>query len=518
LGRNAHFTRACDNELILRNLRVETIALVVTILSTGMVYLDQTALNVAIPQLQRALNADVSGVQWIHNGYMLPLAVLLLIGGALGDRYGRVRMLAIGTAIFVGSSLVCALAPDITWLIAGRALQGVGGALVTPAGLAILNATAPPERKPALLAIWGMFSPLITSLGPVLGGWLTEAVSWRAVFAINLPFGLFTLWLAMRRLPESTDGQTHGPLDVAGLVTLAVGLTGVIYALIEGPVHGWAQPVTLAALLLGLASLVAFVVIESRVADPLIPLRLFRIRAFTGVTLQTLLFYFGLGVIFFFLTLIFQQVLGLSGSAAGLAQLPVPLCLFLMSRVSTRLMQLLGGRTLMVAGTLLVALALFLFTLPTPTDPYLTSWMPIQILFGVGLGGIVIPITSAALAALPTQYSGVASAMNNAASRVAQMLAVAVFGGLLVNGFRVDLSSRLPGLGLDPAAVADVLTRSASLGATTPPVGLDAALTAATQQAIRLSFLEAYHGVLLLGMGIVLSSLIGIALSRPQTR
>lgn len=487
-------------------IRVEIAALIVTILSTGMVYLDQSALNVAMAPLQQSLNIDLGGVQWIHNVYILALSVLLLVGGALGDRYGRVRMLQIGTAIFLLSSLLCAIAPSLLVLVIGRGLQGVGGALLVPGGFAALNATAPPERRPHLLGIWGMFSPLITSMGPVLGGWLTDNVSWRAVFALNLPLGIAAMLLAWRTLPESRDERAHGPLDVSGVITLMLALGGWLFGLIEGPHLGWSSPVVLLSFVVGALMTLAFIRTEWRAVEPLVPLHLFRIRAFTGTTLQTLALYMGMSSLFFFISLYFQQALGLSASVAGFAQLPVPICLFVMSRITGRLMTRVSARALMTLGSALSCVGFYMLSRLTINDPYLTRYLPAQMTFGIGLGLIVVPLTTAAMAALPTRFSGIASGMSNAASRIAQMMAIAVFGGLMLTQFQGSLSRAVPALGLNAAQASELMARSANLGATRAPAGVDQITADAVHLTVRQSFAGAFHSILYVSIALILLS------------
>ncbi len=488
-------------------LRAETAVLIVTILTTGLVYLDQSALNVAMAPMQRALNIDLGGVQWIQNIYILVLSVLLLVGGALGDRYGRVRMLQIGTGIFLVSSVICALAPALPMLLLGRGLQGLGGALLVPSGFAALNATARPERRPYLLGIWGMFTPLITSLGPVVGGWLTEFVSWRAVFALNLPIGLAAMLIAWRSLPESRDERAHGALDIAGVVLLILALGGWLFGLIEGPHWGWSSPLVLLSFALGALMTVLFVWNEARVPEPLVPLSLFKIRAFTGTTLQTLTLYMGMSSLFFFISLYFQQALGLSASSAGLAQLPVPICLFVMSRVTGRLLSRYPARTLMTIGSVIACISLFLYSRLTITDAYLTRYMPTQILFGIGLGLIFVPLTTAAMASLPTRLSGIASGMNNAASRIAQMLGIAIYGGLMLTTFQASLTRALPALALTETQNAQLLANSANLGATQAPEGVSAALAENVHLAVRYAFVDAFHSIMTVSLGLILVSI-----------
>ncbi|MBL8045112.1 MAG: MFS transporter [Anaerolineales bacterium] len=486
----------------------ETAVLTVTILSTGMVYLDQSALNVAIPHIQTALNADVAGFQWIVNIYILTLSVLLMIGGALGDRYGRVRMLILGTLIFTFASVLCGVANSLEMLIAARGLQGVGGALLVPGGLAIINATVPAQRRGQALGIWGTFSPLIVMLGPLVGGWLTDAISWRAIFFINIPLGLLACWLAWRYVPESRDETATGRLDWPGVLTLMLGLGALLFGLIEGPQLGWANALVFISILTGLLSLAAFVFIEARSPAPLMPLHLFRNRAFSGINALTLLHYFGLSSIFFFLTLNFQQVQGYGAFEAGLHQLPIPFCLFLMSRLAGRLTDRIGPQRVMTFGILLASLGFLVMLIPGADANYWLTFFPGQLLFGIGNGLTFVPLTSIALGSLPARYSGVASGLNNAVSRVAQMLAVAIFGMVMLSTFRTSLTEQTQNIPMSADARTQLAEQASNLGATQAPASLESGAAQAVQAAVKLAFVQGWRNIMLISFVLVL---VGIA-------
>lgn len=486
----------------------ESAVLAVTILSTGMVYLDQSALNVAIPHIQTALNADVAGFQWIVNIYILTLSVLLMIGGALGDRYGRVRMLILGTLIFTAASVLCGVANSLEMLIAARALQGIGGALLVPGGLAIINATVPAERRGQALGVWGTFSPLIVMLGPLVGGWLTDAISWRAIFFINIPLGLLACWLAWRFVPESRDETATGPLDWPGVLTLMLGLGALLFGLIEGPQLGWTNTLVLGSIFAGLLSLAAFIFIELRSASPLMPLHLFRNRAFSGINALTLLHYFGLSSIFFFLTLNFQQVQGYGAFEAGLHQLPIPFCLFLMSRFAGRLTDRIGPQRVMTFGILLASLGFLVMLIPGAGANYWLTFFPGQLLFGIGNGLTFVPLTSIALGSLPARYSGIASGLNNAVSRVAQMLAVAIFGMIMLSTFHTSLIEQTQNIPMSADARTQLAEQASNLGATQAPASLPSGAAQAVQAAVKLAFVAGWRNIMLISFGLVL---VGIA-------
>ncbi|MEM7115386.1 MAG: DHA2 family efflux MFS transporter permease subunit [Chloroflexota bacterium] len=476
----------------------ETIVLIVAILGTGMVYLDQTAVNVALPALQNDLNADIGDLQWIVDIYILVLAILLLIGGVLGDRYGRVRVFIIGMIIFLLGSVGSGLASDTNLLILARAVQGLGGSLLVPGSLAIINATVVPERRGQMLGLWGTFSPLITIAGPVVGGWLVDTVSWRAVFLINLPLGLAAAIVAYRYLPESRDEEATGSLDWAGVFTLMIGLGSLLFAIIEGPHLGWGSPLVLGTLIAGIVGLIAFVIAEAVGKNPLIPLHLFRNRSFSGINLMTLVLYIGLGAPFFFLTLNLQQIQGYTAAQAGLATLPIALSLFVLARLVGGLSDKYGPMPFLVSGTLVVAVSFFLYRLPTFPESYWTSYFPAILLNGIGLGLLVVPLTVVALGSLPQRYSGVASGFNNAVSRISQMLSIAVFGVLMTNTFSQSVLARVADLGLSAETTAVLAANIRSLGETAVPPNLDAATTAAIEEAIRLAFVDGFRLIMLL--------------------
>ncbi len=469
---------------------IETMVVLVTILGTGMVYLDQTAITVALPTIQVAFHTDVGGLQWLVDIYILTLACLLLIGGALGDRYGRVRVYVIGMVLFTFASAICGLTESLGALIAARALQGIGGALLVPGSLAIINATVEPGRRAHAIGLWSAFAPLIAVAGPVVGGALVDLLSWRAIFYLNLPIGIATSILALRFLPENRDEHANGPLDWPGILALMLGLGGLIFGIIEGPHIGWLSPLALIASAGGIISVTAFLVIESRSPAPILPLHFFRNLTFTGINLLTLVLYLALSGVFFFLVLNFQQAQGYSAVQSGLAQLPASLVLMLIATPVGRLSNRAGVKPLMISGIILCGLAFLLFARLGLETNYWTSFFPPVVVFGLGLGFFVVPLTTVALTALPNRFSGVSSGVNNAATRLAQMLAVAIFGAVLARSFREALIQRTASLPLDPATRAELVADSRNLGATQPPETLSPALADTVRQAIRLALVD----------------------------
>src|SRR5687768_11381824 len=398
--------------------------LAVAVLGSGLAFLDGTVVNVALPEIGRDLDASTSSLQWILNGYLLTLASLILLGGSLGDRYGRRRIFVVGTGIFTAASLLCAIAPNAEMLIGARLLQGIGGALLTPGSLAMIESSFRPGDRARAIGAWSGLGGVAAALGPLLGGYLVEAVSWRAIFLINLPLGLFVMAMAPRHVPETRDPMATGRLDVAGAILVGLGLAGTTYALIEGP-NGVGPPILVAGIG-GIVALVAFLLVEHRRANPMMPLDIFRSRQFSAANLVTFVVYAALGGVFFLLVAFLQISLGYSPIAAGAASLPITVLMLLFSARSGALAQRIGARIPLTIGPLVIAVGLLLMLRIDPGDSYVTSVLPAVIVFGIGLTLVVSPVTATVLAAADSRHSGIASGINNAVARVAGLLAVAV--------------------------------------------------------------------------------------------
>jgi EmrB/QacA subfamily drug resistance transporter len=399
-----------------------------TVLGSGIAFLDGTVVNVALPTIADDLGAGLSGLQWTLDAYLLTLSSLLLLGGSLGDIYGRRRVYVSGLVGFTGASLLCGVAPTMGTLIAARALQGVGGALLVPGSLAIIAASFRPEDRSRAVGAWSGLAGVSGALGPFVGGWLIDAVSWRLVFLVNLPLAAAAVLVTLRHVPESRDtGARHRP-DVPGAVAVSVGLAGVAYALIEGP--GGMGATEVGTAFLGVVALVVFLVLEARRPDPMLPLEIFRSRQFSGANATTLAVYSGLGGATFLLVLQLRLVLGYSALEAGASLLPITLLLLVLSPRAGQLAQRIGPRWPMTAGPVIVAVGLLLFTRVDAGRSYVTAVLPAVLVFGAGLALTVAPLTSAVLAAVEERHVGVGSGVNNAVARIAGMLAVAVLPGL----------------------------------------------------------------------------------------
>lgn len=394
------------------------------VLGSGVAFLDGTVVNVALPVIARDLDTGLGGQQWVLDGYLLTLSALLLAGGAAGDRYGRRRLFVWGLVVFALASMACGLAPSVDWLIVARIAQGIGAAAVVPGSLALIDAEISPDDRGRAIGLWAGMSGATTALGPFVGGWMVDAASWRGVFFVIVPIAVAAIAIAIRHVPESREETVAGGFDVAGAVTVTVGLAGIIYALIEGPAHGW-SPAIIGAAVVGVVAILVFLVVESRSAASLLPLGLFRSAQFTGANVTTLMVYAALGGALFLLALQLQQSMGYSALEAGLATMPSTVIMLFGSPHSGRLAQRTGPRLPMTVGPLIAAAGLALMVRIVPGATYVTTVLPAMLVFGLGMTITVAPLTAAALGAVEQRQAGTASGVNNAVARLAGLLAVA---------------------------------------------------------------------------------------------
>jgi EmrB/QacA subfamily drug resistance transporter len=400
--------------------------LLATVLGSGLAFIDATVVNIALPRIAIDLHASAADVQWTVNGYTLTLAALILLGGALGDRLGRRRIFLVGVVWFAAASLLCGLAPDVRTLIGARLLQGVGGALLTPGSLAILEASFRPEDRSRAIGAWSGLGGIAGALGPFLGGWLVQVATWRLVFLINVPLAAVIVAVALRHVPETRDAGAGRRLDVLGAVAGAAGLAGLTYGFTGWTSLGPTAPAVLGALAIGVAGMIGFVQVERRAADPILPLEVFASRTFTAANLVTFAVYAALGGVFFLVALNLQIVAGFAPLAAGMAMLPLTGLMLLLSARAGALAQRIGARTPMTLGPLVCAGAMLLFARIGANASYVRTVLPAVLLLGLGLSLTVAPLTATALGAVDDRRAGIASGINNAVARTAGLLAVAV--------------------------------------------------------------------------------------------
>ncbi|HEX3145405.1 MAG TPA: MFS transporter [Pyrinomonadaceae bacterium] len=491
--------------------------LAATILGSSMVFIDGTVVNVALPALQSSLDANVADVQWVVESYTLFLAALLLLGGSLGDRFGRAKIFAVGVVVFALASIWCGLAPSIHQLIVARAAQGVGGALLVPGSLAIISATFNEKERGRAIGTWSGATAITTALGPLLGGWLIEHVSWRAVFFLNVPLALAVIVVVVLFVPESRDQEDAGKIDLIGAALATLSLGGVVFGLIESSRLGFHNPIVIAALAGGIVLGIIFVFVQARVPSPMMPLQLFRSRNFTGANLLTLFLYAALSGTLFFLPLDLIQVQKYSATAAGAASLPFILIMFGLSRWSGGLVKRYGSRRPLVIGPIIAGIGFALFVRPGTNSNYWTTFFPAIVVLGFGMAVSVAPLTTTVMNSVRENRAGIASGINNAVSRTAGLLAVAVLGLIMFHAFSNCLDSRLNGLSVKPEVREALNNQRMKLAAAELPSNIDQTTRASIKQAIDECFVSGFRRVIICGAALALaSSLIAFLIIRTQ--
>jgi EmrB/QacA subfamily drug resistance transporter len=490
--------------------RTTRLVLAATILGSSMAFLDGTVVNLALPFLQKNLGADISDVQWVVEAYALTLASLLLVGGSLGDRYGRRKIYIFGVLLFAISSLACGLAQNTAWLIVARAVQGVGGALLVPGSLALITTTFPESSRGRAIGTWSGLSAVTAAIGPVVGGWLIEHFSWRWIFFLNLPIA-FAVTVLCVNIPETRDETATGSLDWLGAMFTTVGLSCITYALIGWPSGNHRMLLWIIALC-GVIALAALGIVEDKAQSPMIPFSMFRSRNFTGANLLTFFVYAPLGALLFFAPLDLVQVQHYSATKAGAAFSPFVLIMVVLSRWAGRLVDRYGARLPLTLGPIITTAGYVLFALAPQDGRYWTSFFPGLLMLSLGMAITVAPLTTTVMNSVPESHAGVASGINNAVSRLASLIAVAAFGALLVMIFAAALDHRLAGLGFPSDQIAQIQSSRLQLAAirSSDPRVL---------QAIADSFIHAYRFVTWIAAVSVFSAAItALLFIKPQAR
>jgi EmrB/QacA subfamily drug resistance transporter len=483
-----------------------------------MTFIDGTVVNVALPALQKSLDATITDVQWVIEAYTLLLGALILIGGSLGDQFGRKRIFLIGVVSFTAASIWCGFASSPLMLIIARALQGIGAALLVPGSLAIISATFDGAERGRAIGTWSGFSAITTAVGPVLGGWLIENLNWRSVFFINVPLAIVVVWASLRYMAESSDPSRTHRIDWLGAGLAIVGLGGIVLGLLEWPSLGARHLLVIGSLIAGIVGLALFVFVEHREQNPMIPLQLFASASFTMTNLLTLLLYGALGVVFFILPLLLIQVQGYSATAAGAAFLPFPIIMFALSRWSGGLVGRVGPRLPLTIGPLVAAAGFALFARVGITGSYWSTIFPAVVVLGLGMAITVAPLTTTVMTAVPSDHAGVASGVNNSVARVAGLLAIAAFGVVLTHSFNGSIQPKLAQGGLSDETRARIEKELPKMaGADLRNVGLDQQRQVSIEDDVRTSFLRGFKIVMLEAAGItVLSALAGLGVSSTR--
>jgi len=493
--------------------------LAATILGSSLAFIDGTVVNVALPALQTSLHADLAGVQWVIEAYALLLSAFLLVGGSLGDHYGRRRIFLIGVAIFAAASAWCGFAGSIRQLILARAVQGFGAALLVPGSLAIISSAFAEKDRGRAIGTWSGFSAITAAIGPVLGGWLIDHVSWRAVFFINIPVAIIVIGIALRHVPESM-GNARGRLDLGGACLTTISLGALVFGLIESSRLTFAHPAVIASFVVAAVCLSAFIVLESRRRNPMLPLDLFRNRTFTGANLLTLFLYGALSGTLFFFPMNLIQVQRYQPTQAGAALLPLILIIFLLSRWSGGLVHRCGAKIPLVVGPMIAASGFALFALPGVGGGYWKTFFPAVVVLGIGMAISVAPLTTTVMNSIGQERAGIASGVNNAVSRIAGLLAIALLGIVMLQSFNHALDVKLSALNV-PASAWESLKNerdklaAADLSQRPPEIRIP------LQEAIAQSFVSGFRRVMLIGAALAatsaLTALVLIS-AKPKTK
>ncbi|QGJ68970.1 Multidrug resistance protein Stp [Planctomycetales bacterium 10988] len=481
-----------------------------TVLGSGLAFIEGSAVNLAVPALQETFGGDVLGPQWVIESYALVLAACMLLGGALCDRWGTRRVFGWGVAIFAAASLWCGIAGSLTNLVIARALQGLGGALLMPGSLALLGNVIARERRGKAIGIWSAFSAVSLGLGLVAGGWLIDNAGWRAIFLINVPPALFILWILRSSVPADKIDPDHDKVDWIGAITATLALTLLTYGIIESSRLGWKDPQVIFSLLGCLPLFVFFFFWESRTRDPMLPLALFQDRNFTGANLLTLLIYSSLGASLLFMPMNFLQIQHYTATQAGLAILPFVFIMAFVSQYIGKIVDKVGARILLTVGPTIAGLGYFLLVIPGTDAHYWRDLFPAIFLQGIGMSMTVTPLVTTVLSAAPTSELGIASGINNAASRLAMVLSVAIAGPIAIAVFGMDLQKDLEKIGVSETIKQEILEKQTDLAAIELPTDLPESQAEAVNATIADAFIASFRAIMILSGGI---AILGVVLA-----
>jgi EmrB/QacA subfamily drug resistance transporter len=493
--------------------------LAATILGSSMAFIDGSVVSVALPAMQADLQVGVREAQWIVNSYMLLLGALILVGGAIGDQFGRRRGFMLGISLFTAASVACGLSPNAAALIAARAAQGIGGALLVPACLAIISAVFPEQERGRAIGTWAGASALTTALGPVLGGWLVDVWSWRAIFFLNVPIAAGALLLALRHMPESRNASQDSAVDWRGGVLATIGLGALAYGFTAASESGWLRPAVIGSLIIGIIMLLVFLRVEVRARSPMMPLNLFRSRTFSGANAITLLLYFALSGVMFFVPFNLIRVQGYSATAAGAAFLPFSLIMGTLSRWTGGLFDHYGARMPLTIGPVIVAAGFVWLAVPGIGGAYWTTFFGPMVVLGVGMAVAVPPLTTTVMRAVDDSHSGVASGVNNATARIAGMLAVAVLGAIAVFIFRNDLDRRVTASRAPPEIHRALLQEAPKLAEAQAPKNVEPNERQRLTRVLQESFVRSFRVTMLISAAMaLLSALCALVFIEPAQR
>ena len=493
--------------------------LAATILGASMGYIDGTAINVALPALQEQLHATIVEMQWVIEAYALFLASLILVGGALGDRYGRRLIFGVGIALFAAASVLCGLSQNVTELIYFRAFQGIGGALMIPGSLAIITVFFDESERGKAIGTWGAFSAITTAIGPVLGGWLVEEISWRWIFFINIPIAVIALFLTFWRVPESRGELAKCKIDYWGALLATVGLGGLIYGFIESAVLGFTNPLVYGSIIVGLISLIAFVIVESRVEAPMMPLKLFRSKTFSGTNIVTFLMYAPMAGVIFFLPFVMIQIFDYSVTGAGASFMPIIILLFLFSRWSGGLVDKYGAKIPLALGNIIQGIGYVLFALLGGGGSYFYTFFPGMVVLGAGLALSVAPLTTAVMNAVDTAFSGTASGINNAISRMSGLVAIAILGIIMLFLFSSGMDNGMLLHDIPEEVQQAFKGEYIKLADADMPAGVSSEIEEKLTNLIKVSYVKSFNILMYIAAGLcLLSALIAWFMVRDEKR